>query len=175
MDNETDLKEEKLSEINTDKIKDEDNLIKNEDILKIENNLDFDGDELIHFPDNLPDFEELERKNEERRKKDEENQEIINNLVKQGKYDEVLQFLNIKEKEEDNESEPLEIIPADNISDLHEEKEDNENIKTENKENDIKNEDINNDNKKKIEEEIKENNNGYSLNYDLSYNDTNEY
>jgi hypothetical protein len=85
MDNETDLKEEKLSEINTDKIKDEDNLIKNEDILKIENNLDFDGDELIQFPDNLPDFEELERKNEERRKKDEENQEIINNLVKQGK------------------------------------------------------------------------------------------
>ena len=77
MDNETDLKEEKLSEINTDKIKDEDNLIKNEDTLKIENNLDFDGDELIHFPDNLPDFEELERKNEERRKKDEENQEII--------------------------------------------------------------------------------------------------
>ena len=62
MDNETDLKEEKLSEINTDKIKDEDNLIKNEDILKIENNLDFDGDELIQFPDNLPDFEELERK-----------------------------------------------------------------------------------------------------------------
>ena len=159
MDNETDLKEEKLSEINTDKIKNEDNLIKNEDILKIENNLDFDGDELIHFPDNLPDFEELERKNEERRKKDEENQEIINNLVKQGKYDEVLQFLNIKEKEEDNESEPLEIIPADNISDLHEEKEDNENINMENKENDIKNEDINNDNKKKIEEEIKENNN----------------
>ena len=35
MDNETDLKEEKFNEINNDKIKDEDNLIKNEDILKI--------------------------------------------------------------------------------------------------------------------------------------------
>jgi hypothetical protein len=73
MDNETDLKEEKLSEINTDKIKDEDNLIKNEDILKIENNLDFDGDELIQFPDNLPDFEELERKKKKKKKKKKKN------------------------------------------------------------------------------------------------------
>ncbi len=50
--------------------------------------------------------------------KDEEIEEIINNLVKQGKYDEVLHFLKIKEKEEDNDSETLEIILADNISDF---------------------------------------------------------
>ena len=161
MDNETDLKnkenlyknddkkenddnkENKLDEINTDKIQTEDILFGNEDLLKLNNNLDIDDNEIIHFPENLPDFDEMERINEEKRRSDEEKQEIINNLVKQGKYDEVLQFLNIKEKEEDDKDLPLEIIPADDISDLHEDKDydknfdETKNQKYENKINEI--------------------------------------
>ena len=171
MDNETDLKnkenlnknddkkenddnkENKLDEINTDKIQTEDILFGNEDLLKLNNNLDIDDNDIIHFPENLPDFDEMERINEEKRRSDEEKQEIINNLVKQGKYDEVLQFLNIKEKEEDDKELPLEIIPADDISDLHEDKDDKKNFdeKTD-KNNESKIDDINKN------EEIKENN-----------------
>ncbi len=171
MDNETDLKnkenlnkndgkkenddnkENKLDEINTDKIQTEDILFGNEDLLKLNNNLDIDDNDIIHFPENLPDFDEMERINEEKRRSDEEKQEIINNLVKQGKYDEVLQFLNIKEKEEDDKELPLEIIPADDISDLHEDKDDKKNFdeKTD-KNNESKIDDINKN------EETKENN-----------------
>ena len=147
-------KEDKLNEINTDKIQSKNILFENEDLLKLNNNLEIDDNEIINFPENLPDFDEMERINEEKRRSDEEKQEIINNLVKQGKYDEVLQFLNIKEKEEDEKDLPLEIIPADDISDLHEDKEEKKNLG--------ENEDIINENKindiNKNEEIMKENN-----------------
>ena len=62
---------------------------------------------------------------------EEKHDEIINNLMKEGKYDEILKFINAKgdddvfnlSKEND---EDLKIIPADDISDLQED--DNKNI-----------------------------------------------
>ena len=81
---------------------------------------------------------------------EEKHDEIINNLMKEGKYDEILKFINAKgdddvfnlSKEND---EDLKIIPADDISDLQED--DNKNIVNQQKEN---KEDI------KLEDNIKE-------------------
>ena len=127
----------KENENENDKINRENN-ISNTDINK-SNELKISQNENNDLLDKIGNFNIDENEDED---EEEQNDAYIQELVKQGKYSEVIKFLESKDKkgkrkkngenEENpdyNEDEELVIIPADDISDLHE---DNNNANIEN-------------------------------------------
>ena len=127
-----------------------------------ENNIIPDSDNNIDIFKETNNMEELDDE-------EEKNDELIQDLIKQGKYFDVIKYLESKDnkgknnKENDNEQE-LVIIPADDISDLHD---DNDSNKNEDEEKENKNEEIKD---KTDENKIKDNNN----NINDKNNDNNE-
>jgi len=125
----------KINENDIDKINKENN-ISNIDINK-SNELKISQNENNDLLDKIGNFNIDENEDED---EEEQNDAYIQELVKQGKYSEVIKFLESKDKKEKrkkigengenldyNEDEELVIIPADNISDLHEDNNNNSN------------------------------------------------
>ena len=131
----------------------------NPDINTNENNIE----QNIEINDEINNFGELDDE-------EDKNDDIIQDLIKQGKYFDVIKYLESKDnkgknnKENDNEQE-LVIIPADDISDLHD---DNDSNKNEDEEKENKNEEIKD---KTDENKIKDNNDN---NINDKNNDNNE-
>ena len=131
----------------------------NPDINTNENNIG----QNIEIADEINNFGELDDE-------EDKNDDIIQDLIKQGKYFDVIKYLESKDnkgknnKENDNEQE-LVIIPADDISDLHD---DNDSNKNEDEEKENKNEEIKD---KTDENKIKDNNDN---NINDKNNDNNE-
>ncbi len=121
----------------------------NDNINTNTNNNNLSQDLMYNNNEILTDLKNLEELDDE----EEQNDALIQDLIKQGKYFDVIKFLESKDKNGKNkmnlnnengvlnnndnneEEEELKIIPADDISDLHE---DNNNI-NEDKEDDEKN------------------------------------
>ena len=131
----------------------------NPDINTNENNIG----QNIEIADEINNFGELDDE-------EDKNDDIIQDLIKQGKYFDVIKYLESKDnkgknnKENDNGQE-LVIIPADDISDLHD---DNDSNKNEDEEKENKNEEIKD---KTDENKIKDNNDN---NINDKNNDNNE-
>ena len=131
----------------------------NPDINTNENNIE----QNIEINDEINNFGELDDE-------EDKNDDIIQDLIKQGKYFDVIKYLESKDnkgknnKENDYEQE-LVIIPADDISDLHD---DNDSNKNEDEEKENKNEEIKD---KTDENKIKDNNDN---NINDKNNDNNE-
>ena len=141
------------------------------------NNVVQDSDNNMDIFKEINNLEELDDE-------EEKNEDLIQDLIKQGKYFDVIKYLESKDNKKINikkdlngdngiinnneeEDEELKIIPADDISDLHEDLDNNNNesredIKIENVENINKNDEnqnINNDEKKNKENEETNKNN----------------
>ena len=138
----------------------------NPDINENNNNISGQNIEMIDEINNFGDLDDEEEKNDD----------FIQDLIKQGKYFDVIKYLESKDNKtknnkdnlnnknnnneidnnKDNNEEELVIIPADDISDLHE---DNDNIINKSEEEEKKEDDKNKDNNESKHEDQKEENN----------------
>ena len=138
----------------------------NPDINTNNNNISGQNIEMIDEINNFGDLDDEEEKNDD----------FIQDLIKQGKYFDVIKYLESKDNKtknnkdnlnyknnnneidnnKDNNEEELVIIPADDISDLHE---DNNNIINKSEEEEKKEDDKNKDNNESKHEDQKEENN----------------